>query len=518
MANAGRLSGILCWVAACGLEAAEVTVRLYSQHPPVELRLLRGGVVTRITAAHAARKPVEAAGSYEIAVNSEPAVRLRHPLRISSVQGRLGLTLRLPLEDYVSAVLAGESASFGSEEALKAMAVAARTYAARFAGRHKLEGFDFCDTTHCQDFRVSAETSRLRAAAEATEGEMLWYLGSPAATYYTQSCGGSSEDAARLWPDARAPYLRQHADGFCPRQEWQAEILKADLPGALSVVSRTPSGRVERLRVDGVLTAAPAFRFSVGRTLGWHLIRGDLYEVRDGGDRWVFRGRGAGHGVGMCQAGAARMGSSGHGYRQILEFYYPGTLLGLTARGLTWRAVRGERVELLTAQARTDLVDQAERLVRELEERTRLRFLARPRIREYPDVATFRDATGEPGWVAASTRGGVIRLYPAGRMALRHELLHLLVDRPGLPLWFREGLALYLSGKVSGLRPAGGPPSEEAFEKASTRGELQRVYDAALAFVTALVKQHGEETVLSWVERGIPPGAVPPATPAAATR
>jgi stage II sporulation protein D len=93
------------------------------------------------------------------------------------------LTRKVPIEQYVAAVLAGESIGFRSEQAMQAMAVAARTYAVRFEGRHKSEGYDFCDTTHCQDVRFSAVTERMRRAAEATEGELLWFAGAPAATF-----------------------------------------------------------------------------------------------------------------------------------------------------------------------------------------------------------------------------------------------------------------------------------------------------------------------------------------------
>src|SRR5438874_1571512 len=89
------------------------------------------------------RIPQARAGSPRIIVNG--------PLDIAAGDGRLLLTLHMPLEEYVAGVLAGESSIFKSDEALKAMAVAARTYAVRHTGRHRAEGFDFCDTTHCQD-------------------------------------------------------------------------------------------------------------------------------------------------------------------------------------------------------------------------------------------------------------------------------------------------------------------------------------------------------------------------------
>jgi len=70
---------------------------------------------------------------------------------------------------------------------------------------------------------------------------------------------------------------------------------------------------------------AETFRLAIGRTLGWNKVRSDLYEVRRSGDRILFEGYGAGHGIGLCQDGAAAMGEQGYTYREILAYYYPNT-------------------------------------------------------------------------------------------------------------------------------------------------------------------------------------------------
>src|SRR5947207_3204276 len=155
---------------------------------------------------------------------------------------------KVPVEEYVAAALAGESAGFRSEQALQAMAVAARTYAVHFAGRHSSEGYDFCDTTHCQDVRFSAVTDRLRQAAEATEGELLWFAGAPAATFYGKDCGGSTEAAAQVWPDLKASYLGRRDDPYCARDRWSAAIRKTDLHGALTASGIRAPARLETLR------------------------------------------------------------------------------------------------------------------------------------------------------------------------------------------------------------------------------------------------------------------------------
>src|ERR1019366_10755748 len=105
-----------------------------------------------------------------------------------------GATVEMPLERYVAEVLAGESSTFQSEEALKAMAIAARTYAVHFRGRHAAEGYDLCATTHCQRLQAEGVTARLEAIAEQTAGTMLWFEGMPALACYSRDCGGTTED------------------------------------------------------------------------------------------------------------------------------------------------------------------------------------------------------------------------------------------------------------------------------------------------------------------------------------
>ena len=265
--------------------------------------------------------------------------------------------------------------------------------------------------------------------------------------------------------------------------------------------------------------SASSLRFAVGRALGWSRIPSDLYDVSDAGDRFVFEGRGSGNGVGLCQAGADRMGKDGRSYRQILEFYYPGTALGVSAQGFHWQSLGGARVTVITTRPREDqfLVALADRLAQGAENRSGLRWDARPVLRIYPSVATFRDATGEPGWVAASARGSTIRMQPVSAIraqgsldgTLRHELLHALIEsraRAGLPLWFREGAVLYLTAD---RKPAAGTPGPKAppEDAAFLRGkeEARRAYDSALRCFSALVDRFGEPAVLSWISTGLPP-------------
>ena len=207
------------------------------------------------------------------------------------------------MEEYIAGVLAGEAGNFKSDEALKAMAVAARTFAMHFGSRHAVDGFDFCDTTHCQDVRLAGIDPHLRQIAEATAGEVLWYDGEPAATYYYANCGGTTEDGHYILgnDEAPAPYLKQHSDHYCVRDggsQWSSEISRRELQSALaddgitipgrlrsvSVLHRTPSGRIEFLRVVGssdVTVSGLLFRSAVGRHIGWERLKSNWYDVSD---------------------------------------------------------------------------------------------------------------------------------------------------------------------------------------------------------------------------------------------
>jgi len=420
-----------------------------------------------------------------------------------------GHVVELPVERYVAGVLAGESSVFRNEEALKAMAVAARTYAARLRGRHVKEGFDFCATTHCQRLDLDGIGDRMMKAAAATQGELLWFDGKPAFSVYSRNCGGRTE----VWPDLTVPYLRVQRDPYCGPAAWTWPATPRQLILALkasglsvpddlvdvSILERTASGRAKTLALMGktrsVPIAAGSFRFAIGRALGWNTLRGEQYEVHG----LYFRGKGQGHGVGLCQNGADAMAGAGKSYREILAFYYPGTLVSRTGVGVKWTRLGGEGVTIWTAQPERDrkLLGAAERIRRELQ------LEGGWEIRVYPDVDTFRNATGEPGWVAAHTSGRRIDMQPSA--SLRHEMLHGMVEsraRPGLPLWFREGLVEWLDQTEP--RPKGAVVDDTGIRQRQDRARAQRANDAAKARVAELVKRYGETTVVGWLERDLP--------------
>lgn len=537
-------------------------VRLWSQHrlqsillsaePTLEVRAcsfcapLRGtrfsieAKGSRLEVNGSAFRRVFVRGTY-VAQADTRSVRLATPLEIAAQNGVVVVTAEMPVEDYVAAGLAGEGGGIRSQEALKALAVAIRTYAMHFRPRHAAEGYDFCDSTHCQDLRLSAVNDRVRTAVAATEGELLWYEGSTIASYYHQDCGGITERGSKdLSTCGRPlPYLKQQNDPWCVRKgtaQWQTTLPKSEIARALRdaglrtprnlrtirVYSRSNSGRVLNVQVSGEFSAfvpADSFYTALGRAFGWSRLRSSMYDISDRGDSLVFTGRGSGHGVGLCQTGASAMGDERQNYREILAFYYPRTQVGINAQGLRWSTLAGDRVDLLTVRQEIDraVLAHAERLLREAEDRSGMTLHLRPTLRVYPTVAAFRDATGEPGWVAASTRGNVIRLEPfdvlqrtqSADRVLRHEFLHLLVEsnsRPDTPLWLREGLVLWLNGDTGRAASASLAPGqiERLLRSPATQHELRTGYAAARTRVSSLVQRYGKAAVVDMLHNGFP--------------
>lgn len=553
------------------VEAKELQVRLYNSQLPSHLRIeaTSGQLRWRECAACAERSgsslqvesansellvttetahkanSLEVNGAYILRPSGAPVFSASFPLQLHASSGQLFVIVSLPVEAYVAGVLAAEGGSFDNGEALKAMAVAVRTYAAKFPGRHESDGFDFCDNTHCQVFQWSGVSDQINSAVAATRGEILRYGGTPAATYYHQDCGGRVAAAKEVWPTINEPYLVEHPDPYCSISgglKWETAIPISDIDRALrasgiappqnwktmGVASRTASGRAKTLKLSAetskpFLISASTVRFAVGRALGWSKIRSDFYELRSSGDHVVFSGRGSGHGVGLCQAGAEEMGREGKTYREILSFYYRGTELGAEAASTqdeTFQMRSSERFELLSADPEADssILPIAERILREDESSIGWKLQFRARLQIFPTLDRYRDTTGKPGWVAASTRKHVIRLQPLAELrrkevlesTMRHEFFHLLVEaraREDTPLWFREGLVLHLSDPNAPNAPQPSIKAEQIesiLRQPDNQEKVRLAYDAARAEVDSLIKQYGKQKVLDWLSTGIP--------------
>ena len=241
-------------------------------------------------------------------------------------------------------MLAGEAARDSPPAALEALAITVRTFALANRGRHRADSFDLCDQTHCQVLRTA--TAATERAATATAGLVLLRGGVPASVYYSASCGGQTEIPSAVWPGAEdPPFLPSRPDDACRGGPvWTAEIGELELVRALRaagfrgdrlrdvrVVARDGSGRVSRLKIDGLEPAEVSgqdLRVVVGRTLGWQHILSAAFEVRHVGNSYQFNGHGSGHGVGLCVIGSVGLAAAGRNAADILDRYFPGLEIG----------------------------------------------------------------------------------------------------------------------------------------------------------------------------------------------
>ena len=229
-------------------------------------------------------------------------------LNVECGTGELNAVVEMDLETAVASAVAAESVPGASLEALKAQAVATRSFYLAAGPRHGQ--VDFCDTTHCQFLREPPSPQSLAAqAALATRGLVLLYEGSPVPALFTGSCGGRTRTLAEVGLAPAAYPFFSVICHYCAEHSphWQVQ-LEAEVAAALADHSE-------------------ASRLRLGRILGWDVVPGNNYELRPCGDAVQVEGRGKGHGVGLCQSGAACMARLGHSFQEILAYYYPNTSL-----------------------------------------------------------------------------------------------------------------------------------------------------------------------------------------------
>ena len=235
---------------------------------------------------------------------------------------------------------------------------------------HKL--FDVCADDHCQRYQglTAAIGENARKAVDSTWGEVLMYDGAICDARFSKCCGGRSELFSSCWEDADPPYLQSlpdtpgHGDGrpYCDTDDvailsqvlqdydlqtsdfyrWKVRYSRAELSSLISsrsgydigtlrnlkVLERGPSGRITSLEIEGdKLTLEVGKELVIRRLLSDSHLRSSAFEISTQGDEFMLEGKGWGHGVGLCQIGAAVMAFQGSSYSEILSHYYPGSCL-----------------------------------------------------------------------------------------------------------------------------------------------------------------------------------------------
>jgi len=257
------------------------------------------------------------------------------------------------LEDYVSSVVGSEMGHRFPMEALKAQAVASRTYALYHRSRRSQQPFDLGSGIEWQVYKgVAAESNRTQAAARETAGQVLIHQGQLINAVFHSSSGGHTDDAGNVWLESR-PYLQgvPDFDQQSPVFSWTATISAqqlqqlADGIGAIrsvEILRRSPWGRAITLRLLGSQGSKDVSGSEFRRALG---LRSTMIAISPRGETattasltpvaaaspafFEIQGRGYGHGVGMSQWGAAALASQNYSYQQILSHYYRNTRLAV---------------------------------------------------------------------------------------------------------------------------------------------------------------------------------------------
>lgn len=271
------------------------------------------------------------------------------------------------MENYLLSVISSEMKSSSSLELLKAHAVISRSWLLARMEERKSGGaaphreFDVCADDHCQRYQglAMAVGESVRRAIDQTWGQVLRYRGALCDTRYSKCCGGRTELYSTCWEDKDFPYLQSVEDRFCDCEhseilpqvlndydmrtmdfhDWTVRYSREELSTlvhrrtgvdygeilSLEPVERGHSGRIKYLRINGTKHSAVIGKeLAIRRALSETHLKSSAFEVTADGDFFVLRGRGWGHGVGLCQIGAAVMASEGYDYRQILSHYYVG--------------------------------------------------------------------------------------------------------------------------------------------------------------------------------------------------
>ena len=292
----------------------------------------------------------------------------------------------LPVERYLTSVISSEMSASASKEFLKAHAVISRSWLlAQMEKRKQLDNgggaffsfvkkddelirwydredhtiFDVCADDHCQRYQGITKQSTLAAeqAISETRGQILAYGDEICDARFSKCCGGETEEFQYCWEDTPKPYLVSFHDPYCNTSDknilsqvlndydqetidfyrWTVEYTQEELSELINrklkddfgtitdliPLERGKSGRIWKLKIVGTKkTFSIGKELEIRRALSETHLLSSAFDVEKQGDRFILHGKGWGHGVGLCQIGAAVMGEQGKTYDEILLFYY----------------------------------------------------------------------------------------------------------------------------------------------------------------------------------------------------
>lgn len=248
---------------------------------------------------------------------------------VYAIKGKLKVVNEIGIDDYVEGVIKGE-AGYGYElEYYKVQAVISRTYALHHQ-KHKKEGFDLCDHTHCQVYKGINDRNNIKEAVSQTSEEVLVdsslnYIN----TLFHSNCGGHTVTTDYVW-SKRLPCMESVKDTFClnsSQAKWKKTLSKSSWISFLSSETKKPTSYFSGKKMDFEQVERKEF-YTIGSSKirlvdirKKYKLKSTYFSVYEIGNQIVLIGKGYGHGVGLCQEGGIVM-SKTYSYRDILYFYY----------------------------------------------------------------------------------------------------------------------------------------------------------------------------------------------------
>jgi stage II sporulation protein D len=253
-------------------------------------------------------------------------------MEFRSRNNTISIVLSIDKETLVGSILSSEAGEYQEPEVLRALAVVTRSFLA--AGiQHPQDNADVCDTTHCQVFQGIEPNKQINDAVKSTRGLILTYHQKPFHPFYSRSCGGRTFTYEQVWGEKAPDY--PFFPVSCPvclnttEVRWRSDLTL----DTLRIATGIPVNGIRR--VGGWIEVsnqgetrkftAENFRIMLGRDLGWKVLPGNSFQIQSHSKSIAFEGAGFGHGVGLCQTGAAGLARLGKTYQQILSYYFPNT-------------------------------------------------------------------------------------------------------------------------------------------------------------------------------------------------
>lgn len=251
----------------------------------------------------------------------------RHPDNL-----QLLLVNSVDLEDYIAGVVESEGGRGSNPEYYKIQAILCRTYLLAHLNRHIQEGFEICDDVHCQAYASKASEDDIIQAVLATKGQVVVdnNLNLITAAFHS-NCGGETCNSEDVWAISKS-YLKSVKDTFCTSQSqahWQRDISLEDWKSYLQLKQNNSKGKTPPMITSfnqaygrAVYLEDKGLKIPLKNIRNDFKLKSTFFSIEQIGDSIKFKGRGYGHGVGLCQEGAMEMARQKYSYEYILHYYY----------------------------------------------------------------------------------------------------------------------------------------------------------------------------------------------------